>query len=172
VRQEFLATPEDAALVRNTISMTVLRAGEKTNVVPATATAELDCRLLPGEDPAAFRAELAKAIDDPEIEVEVLLSFPPSASDADTALYRAIERVAAAEGLPVVPSVVRGFTDSHFFREKGVTSYGFVPIVETEADERMMHGRNESISLENLREGTRRLVAILRELDAIDGVKE
>lgn len=171
-RQEFLATPEDAALVRNTISMTVLRAGEKTNVVPATAVAELDCRLLPGQSPADFRAELAKAIDDPGIEVEILLSFPPSASETDTALYRAIERVAATEGLPVVPSVVRGFTDSHFFREKGVTSYGFVPIVETEEDERMMHGRDESISLDNLREGTRRLVAILRELDAIDGASQ
>jgi acetylornithine deacetylase/succinyl-diaminopimelate desuccinylase-like protein len=167
-RQQFLTVPEDAALVRNTISMTVLRSGEKTNVVPATASAELDCRLLPGEDPADFRAELAAVIDDAGIEVEVLLSFPPSSSSTDTALYRAIEKVAATEGLPVVPSVVRGFTDSHYFREKGVTSYGFVPIVETEEDERMMHGRDERISLQNLSQGTRRLVEILRALDTID----
>jgi acetylornithine deacetylase/succinyl-diaminopimelate desuccinylase-like protein len=164
-REAFLGVPRDAALVRNTISITVLKAGNKTNVIPPEASAELDVRLLPGEDPKAFVDELRKVVDDDGIELEVLLNFPPSSSPVDTALYRAIERVAQREGLPVIANVLRGFTDSHFFRERGVASYGFLPVVFTEEDEHTMHGIDERLSLENLREGTRRLVEILKELD-------
>lgn len=163
-RRELLSEPRDAALFHDTLSITVLSAGEKTNVVPASATAEIDCRLLPGNEPASFLAKLKSIVDDPTIEFEVLLNFPPSSSPTDTALYDAISEVAAAEQVPVVPSVLRGFTDSHYFREKGVTAYGFTPVVLTEEDEHTMHGLNERISLENLREGTRRLMAILERL--------
>jgi acetylornithine deacetylase/succinyl-diaminopimelate desuccinylase-like protein len=167
-RREFMREPGDAALVRNTISMTVLQGSNKTNVLPASASAELDCRLLPGEDPDAFVERLRALVDDDGIEFTVLLRYPPSSSPVDTALYRAIEQVAASENLRVLPEVLRGFTDSHFFRERGVASYGFVPIEMAEEDERTVHGLDERISLENLREGTRRLVQILRQLDVAE----
>ena len=57
-----------------------------------------------------------------------------------------------------------GFTDSHYFREHGVASYGFVPFVLSEDDEKTVHGVNERVSVENLRDGVRRLVALLRAL--------
>jgi acetylornithine deacetylase/succinyl-diaminopimelate desuccinylase-like protein len=163
-RDEFLRIPRDAALVRNTISITVLQGSGKTNVIPPEASAELDVRLLPGEDPRAFVDTLRSVVADEGVDFEVLLNVPPSSSPIDTELYRAIARVAEREGQPVVPNVLRGFTDSHFFRERGVVSYGFVPVVFTEQDEHTMHGIDERISLENLREGTRRLVEILAEL--------
>lgn len=164
-RAEFLREPRDAALVRNTIAPTVLAAGAKTNVIPRTASADLDCRLLPGEDPDVFLHRLRDVVDDDEIQLEVLLHFPPSSSPTDTALYRAVHRVADAEGLLIVPSVLRGFTDSHYFRERGVTSYGFVPVVLNEEDSHGVHGSNERLSRENIREGTRRLVHILQALE-------
>ena len=167
-REEFLRTPGDAALVRNTISMTVLEGSRKTNVLPRSASAELDCRLLPGEDPDAFVEGLRSVVDDDGIEFALLLRYPPSASPVETNLYRAIESVASREKLSVLPNVLRGFTDSHFFRERGVASYGFVPYETDEEEERTVHGNDERVSLENLREGTRRLVEILRELDALD----
>ncbi len=167
-KAEFLARAEDAALVESTISMTVLKASTKTNVVPASASAELDCRLLPGETPDEFLQSLRETIDD-EIEIEVLLNFAPTSSSIDTPLYRAIERVAAREKAYVVPNVVRGFTDSHFFREKGITTYGFVPVVLADEETRRMHGVDERVPVAELGAGIRRLVEILRELDAGDG---
>ncbi len=163
-RKAFLASPRDAALVRNTISPTVLRGSSKTNVIPSTAIAELDCRLLPGQDADAFLAALKRRVGDEHVRFEVLLRFPPSSSPPETELYRAIEAAAASEGARVVPSVLTGFTDSHWFRERGMVAYGFVPIVLTEAEEQRVHGADERLSVQNLREGTRRLVAILHRL--------
>ena len=83
-RKKFTATPSHNALVRNTISLTVLNGSPKTNVVPASASAQLDCRLLPGEDPQTFLAHLKQLVDDPHIEFSTLLNFPAVASDPDT----------------------------------------------------------------------------------------
>ena len=65
---------------------------------------------------------------------------------------------------PVVPSVIPGFTDSHYFRARGIASYGFVPFLLTDDDEKTVHGLNERVSVDNLRAGVRRLVALLRSL--------
>ena len=161
-RREFLSDSRDAALVRNTIAPTVLNGSHKTNVIPATAGAELDCRLLPGQSPDAFVRSIKSTIDDREIDVEVVLNFPPSSSPADTELFEAIRTIASGEDASIVPSVLRGFTDSHFFREKGIVSYGFTPFDLTSDDLGRMHGIDERISTENLREAIRRLVELLR----------
>ena len=164
-RRAFLRSAHDTALVRNTITPTVLTASPKTNVIPRTASAELDCRLLPGEDPDGFVHAVKKVIGDPEVSVDVLLNFPPSSSPTDTALFRAVQRLAEQEHAPVVPSVLTGFTDSHYFRERGIASYGFVPFALTEDEARREHGVNERLSTDNLRDGTRRLLNLLQALD-------
>ena len=64
----------------------------------------------------------------------------------------------------MVPSVIPGFTDSHYFREQGVASYGFIPFVLTEEEEKTVHGSNERVSIQNLENGVRRLVTLLRAL--------
>ncbi len=166
-RTEFLDRAHDAALVHNTITPTVLTGSQKTNVIPRTASAELDCRLLPGEEPVPFVDTIRHVINDPDVTVDVILNFPPSASPTETQLYTAIERVAAREHMPVIPSVLTGFTDSHYFREKGVTSYGFVPFALNEDEGSREHGINERLSIENLREGTRRLLELLQTLDEV-----
>jgi acetylornithine deacetylase/succinyl-diaminopimelate desuccinylase-like protein len=169
---EFTRNPHQNALVRNTLTPTVLAAGVKTNVIPAEATAELDCRLLPGERPADFLGLLREVIGDPSVRVEPLLSFPASSSDAGSPFMAAVRRLATTElgGAPVVPSVIAGFTDSHYFREHGVASYGFVPFVLTEDDERTVHGVNERVSVDNLRAGVQRLTSLLRALPG-DGAR-
>lgn len=164
-RLAFLDSPRDAALVRNTITPTVLQGSLKTNVIPATASAELDCRLLPDEVPARFVDTIKGVIADPAVTVDVLLNFPPASSPTNTALYTAIGALAARDGAPVVPSVLRGFTDSHYFRDKGITSYGFVPFAVPEDEDRRVHGIDERVSTTNLREGTRRLLELLQTID-------
>src|SRR4029078_5969971 len=81
-----------SALLRNTISITVVRAGYKTNVIPGAAEAELDVRLLPGEDREVFLKELRTGIDDPTVEIVPPATFrPPHHSPTDTELFRIIE---------------------------------------------------------------------------------
>ena len=163
---EFTRNPRQNALIRNTITPTVLAGSPKTNVIPAVASAQLDCRLLPGEKPAEFLAQVREVVGDESIDVEPLLSFPASSSDTDSHFMAAVRRLAATElgGMPVVPSVIPGFTDSHFFREHGIASYGFVPFILDEDEQKRIHGNDERVSVENLRGGTRRLVALIRAL--------
>lgn len=161
-RDAFLADPYDAALVRNTITPTVLAGSTKTNVIPQTASADLDCRLLPSQDPQKFVATLTEVVADPEIAIDVLLNFPPSSSPPAGALYDAIAVLAEDNRAPIAPRVLRGFTDSHYFRAQGIASYGFMPFELSRDDEQRMHGVDERLSVANLRQGIRRLLAVLQ----------
>ncbi len=166
-RAWFLADPEAAALVRDTLTPTVLRGSTKTNVIPATAVAEIDSRLLPGHDCAAFLEAVAERVGDPKVGVEpAAVAFPASASPIDNDFIAAVQRTAAEEEKPaiVLPGLLAGFTDSHWFREKGIDAYGFVPI-EVSAEQRAsMHGPNENVDVAAISAGVHRLVRLLREL--------
>jgi acetylornithine deacetylase/succinyl-diaminopimelate desuccinylase-like protein len=166
-RARFLSEPGRAALVRNTLEITVLEAGRSTNVIPSEARAEIDARLLPGERCEAFAEEVRRAAGTAETELRILLEFESRASPLGTALYRAIEAVAAGGERPavVVPRVIAGFSDAHYFRERGMVAYGFVPRWLDPRDTRGIHGPNERVSLENLSRGVRTLVQILEQLD-------
>jgi len=166
-RQRFLSSPGRAALVRNTIAITVLEGSDQTNVLPGRARAQLDARILPGQHCEDFVAVIERTIADDSIRVEPFLAFTTSSSPVNTPLFRAIQRVAAEmdPGVPVVPRVIAGFTDAHYFRDLGIVAYGFVPRWLPPSETRGIHGPNERISLENLRRGVTTLVRILEALD-------
>lgn len=151
-----------AALLRNTCTITRIEGSTKINVVPPEARAEIDCRLLPDQDPDDFVARLRDIIDDPEIALETIMLFSPAVSSADTNLFRAIESVTQSHfpGATVLPSVQSGFTDSHFTRDLGITSYGFDPFVVAPEDRSGVHGNDERITVENVRRG----VEVMREV--------
>jgi acetylornithine deacetylase/succinyl-diaminopimelate desuccinylase-like protein len=171
-RTRFLEDGGRAALVRNTAAITTLSGGERINVLPAEARAGIDARLLPGESCEQFVEQLRAAVDDPSVSLEVELSFPSAdASPTETPLMEAIARVAAASkpaGV-VVPRVIAGFTDAHWFRARGIVAYGFVPRRLRPAETRGVHGANERISIENLALGVETTLGIVRELDAVEG---
>ena len=153
------------ALTRNTIAVTRLEASDKINVIPAKAIAELDCRLLPDEDAAAFLNKLRGIMDDPAIAIEVIMQGEPAASPADTPLYRVIEDVMCRHfpEAPVVPAVDIGFTDGRFFRRRGIVCYGFTPIITPLEDLDGIHGNDERISVENIQRGVLLMRQILEE---------
>ena len=163
-----LENPGLHALLRNTCSITRLEGSAKINVVPSEAWAELDCRLLPDQDPEAFVADLAAIIGDDHVRIDRILGFTPAVSSTDTELFRAIVKTSAKyfPGARVIPSVSGGFTDSHFFRDKGIVSYGYSPFVITTAERRGVHGNNERISVQNMEQGTRVMIDLVRELAA------
>jgi len=167
-RRRFLHHGPRAALVRNTAALTVLRAGSSTNVVPTQAYAEIDARLLPGERCVDFLHRVRAEIDDPGISISVKLAFESNGSPAETELFDAIASVAAERdpGSFVIPRVIAGFTDAHYFRELGIVAYGFVPRWLPASETRGVHGPNERISVDNLERGVDTLVEIVEVLGA------
>jgi len=157
-----------AALTRNTCSITMLKASDKINVIPPEADAQLDCRLLPDQDVSEFKQELRAALNDPNIKIDELLSFKPAVSSTDTPLYRAIVDVTHRyyPQAAILPAVATGFTDSHFFRDRGIAAYGYAPFLIPHADESGIHGNDERISIQNVRMGTRMMFDIVREMVA------
>ncbi len=156
-RQELMKRPGLYALLHNTISITGLEGTKKVNIIPPIATALLDCRLLPGWTIERWVAEVKRIIDDKDIQVQVVLNFPPAESPVDTSLYAAIAD-AAKELYPragVAQTVSAGFTDSHFFRDKGIVSYGFGAFALGEGDGGRAHGNDERIAVKVFTDGVR-----------------
>src|SRR5947207_11599381 len=141
------------ALLRNTISITGLTASDKTNVIPPVAKAALDVRLLPGQDPQAFLAELARVVADTAVAITPLgPSWPATESPTDTELFRSIE-AAARERTPnalLTTPPLTGFTDSHYFRQLGIVSYGLSPFPLNQTESRGVHGNDERVSLDDV----------------------
>jgi acetylornithine deacetylase/succinyl-diaminopimelate desuccinylase-like protein len=161
-----------SALLRNTISITVVKAGYKTNVIPGTAEAELDVRLLPGEEPAAFLAELRGVIADPTVEIVPPARFRvPNQSPTDTELFRVIERVLARHhpGIPVTTKMLTGATESVLFRPLGVVAYGFTPLLTTSEETATGHGDDERINEATVRRSTGVFYEVVKELCAAPG---
>lgn len=155
VTAEFLGhNPSHYGLIQNTCSMTRLGGSEKINVIPTEAWAELDCRLLPDQDPAEFLDELGGVLGR-DVEVETLLGFTPAVSSSETGLFRSIEEVTQIHfpGANVVPSVLAAFTDSHFLRDLDIIAYGYNPFVIPSQDRAGVHGNDERISIQNVQRG-------------------
>jgi len=146
------------ALLRNTISITGLKGSDKTNVIPPVSTAAIDVRLLPGQDPAAFLADLTRVVGDSAVTIRPQgPNWPATESSTETEMFRAITAVAHARDprALVTTLMLAGFTDSHYFRRLGVASYGLGPFPLTQGDSRGVHGNDERVSLEALRFGVR-----------------
>jgi len=161
--------PSLAALTRTTCSITMLEGSDKINVVPPQASAQLDCRLLPDQDPTAFLRELTGALGDDAISIRRILGFTPAISTTDTDLFRAIQRAIQRHypGAPVIPAVSTGFTDSHFTRDLGIVSYGFNPAIEPAGDGVRTHGNDERVLVEQVKLGTRIMLELVADVTGV-----
>jgi acetylornithine deacetylase/succinyl-diaminopimelate desuccinylase-like protein len=157
--REFLL-PGMANLFLDTVQVTVLRGGERINVVPERASALLDIRLLPETDSAAFLADVKSRLG-PGFEVKVLVTSPPSpASPASGRLYQALRQALGPAG-PVVPTFIAGFTDSRYFRERGIPAYGVTPFQLSPDDSKGIHGTDERIPVREIDRGVERMRRVL-----------
>jgi acetylornithine deacetylase/succinyl-diaminopimelate desuccinylase-like protein len=152
-------------LVRDTISLTMMGGSEQTNVIPSEAWANLDVRLLPGEDPKRFLEMLRKVVNDPEVTVEPVPSVfrTANSSPTDTALYSAIRQAASAyfPEVPVVPRLTSGYTENQRYRPLGIVAYGFTPYTATDVEGSTEHGNDERIRVEEVRRGPRILYDVV-----------
>ncbi len=154
------------ALLGNTASPTVLRAGSKTNVIPGVAEAEIDGRILPGQTEDDFLRELGAVLGE-HVSLGVVHSLPPVVTDPkESSLYSLIHRVMRerAPDAPVVPFVLQGFTDAKAFTSIGSKWYGFAPVKlpPTLRFADMFHGHDERIPVDGLAWGTETLMDVVR----------
>ncbi len=151
-------------LLRDTVSLTVLQGSPQTNVIPDTAYAELDVRLLPGEDPKLFLGQLRSVVADDSIRITPANRFkPPDSSSTDTSLYRLIEQ-AVHQYNPqaiVAPALGGGYTESQMYRQLGITCYGFNTLEVTPEVDATEHAANERVPVEQLRRGVKILYEVV-----------
>src|SRR5262245_9679125 len=159
--------PFARSIIRNTISVTVLQGSNKINVIPPAAYAEIDTRVTPGEELDRLIAELRGVIKDDSIKIEPMLSFDANASPTDSELVKAVAAV-GKQRYPdaiIAHPILAGFTDSHYFRDLGVMSYGFSPFV---APPRELgggyHGNDERIGKKAYVEGVRFFYEVVERL--------
>jgi acetylornithine deacetylase/succinyl-diaminopimelate desuccinylase-like protein len=152
-------------LLHDTIALTMLKGSEQTNVIPPEAWANLDVRLLPGDDPKEFLATIRRVVNDPNVSVEPLEpDFRlANASPTNTALYAAIQKVSAQyfPGTPVIPRLDSGYTENQRYRPLGINSYGFNPYTATDEESSTEHGNDERIRVEEVQRGFRVLYDVV-----------
>jgi len=135
------------AQLRTTCVATRLAAGHANNALPQTATANVNCRMLPDERPEDVIATLLRVVDDTAVAVSPAMTPVPSPpSPLVPEVLEPVERITAAmwPGVPVVPSMETGATDGLWLRNAGIPVYGIsgVPLDE---DDIRAHGRDERI---------------------------
>ncbi|WP_198680916.1 M20/M25/M40 family metallo-hydrolase [Lentzea terrae] len=151
------------ATLRDTANPTMLSAGYKANVIPSTAEATVDCRILPGRE-EAFDRELAELLG-PDVERE-WIGLPPVETTFDGALVDAMTASIIAEdpGARVLPYMLSGGTDAKSFQQLGIRNFGFAPLkLPSDLDfSGLFHGVDERVPVDALKFGVRVLDRFLR----------
>ena len=155
------------AMTRDTMTPTVLRAGEQANVAPDLAEATVDVRLLPDTDGQALveRIRAAVAGDGVTIEAGAVPDTTP-ASLTGSPMYKAMA-ASVQKHLPgaiTAPFLTPVATDSRFFRRRGVDAYGLLPVVLTQRELDGIHGVDERISAEGLTLGVKIALDVLLQM--------
>jgi acetylornithine deacetylase/succinyl-diaminopimelate desuccinylase-like protein len=151
-------------LLHNTVNATIIRGGDKVNVIPAEITVDLDGRLLPGFTPDDMLRELRALVGD-EVELEVV-EYDPGPSEPDMGLFdtlAAILRECDPDGIPT-PLLLSAVTDARFFSRLGIQTYGFLPMQLPEDFDFVstLHAADERIPVAAVEFGANAIYALLR----------
>jgi len=138
-------------------------------VVPARASALLDCRLLPGTTPEQIIAELRRLVgQDPAISFDTISYTAAYGSPWDDPFFDALARHVVGDRRDAVagPVLSIGFTDSIYARRVGTRAYGLVPFEVTQEEAELMHAPGERVSTANVTRGLRVLFGAVLEVAA------
>lgn len=166
VIERLSANPAYNAQLRTTCVATMVQAGHAENALPQSAKATVNCRILPHDDPDEVERLLTQAVGNDKIVVRNLgkpLRSPASPLNGD--LVKTVESVTQAmwPGVPVVPAMSTGATDSRFMRNAGIPMYGVTGMFLDPADARA-HGLDERIEIQRLYDGREFLYRLVSEL--------
>lgn len=157
--------PNYNAMLRTTCVVTMINGGHADNALPQTATATVNCRILPGEDPEKIKQTLIDVFADNSITVNATNPAkisPPSPLDAE--VFGPIEKLTKQMwNIPVVPTMSTGATDGAYLRNSGIPTYGVSGLFADINDVRA-HGRDERIGVKSFYEGQEFLYQLTRAL--------
>ncbi|MFL5003143.1 MAG: M20/M25/M40 family metallo-hydrolase, partial [Xanthobacteraceae bacterium] len=160
------ARPVYNAQMRTTCVATMLDAGHAENALPQTARATVNCRIVPDEPVEAVEQTLARVLDDPMIGISAkgkAVSSPPSPINAE--LMQTVARISTElwPGVPLVPTMSTGYTDSRWLRNAGIPAYG-VSGLFSDPGNNGVHGLNEQIRISDLHAGREFLYRLVKAL--------
>jgi acetylornithine deacetylase/succinyl-diaminopimelate desuccinylase-like protein len=165
--------PNYNALLRTTCVATMISGGHADNALPQQATATVNCRILPGQDPVMIKETLIKVFDDKGITVTAKNDAnmsPPSPLNPD--VFKPIETITQKlwPGVPVVPTMSTGATDGAHLRNAGIPTYGVCGIFGDITDSRA-HGKDERVNVKAYYEGQEFLYQLVKEMSQKTSVK-
>ena len=153
LERELSRRPQTNAAIRTTTAPTIVEGGVKDNVLPASARAVVNFRIIPGDTVAGVVEHVRQTIDDPTIAVRVLGegTEPSPLSDPDAPAFTAVARAIRATfpGTLVTPFVSLGATDARYYAVISPNVYRFAPMHMRQDDLPRVHGTNERIAVEN-----------------------
>ncbi|MFL5701273.1 MAG: M20/M25/M40 family metallo-hydrolase [Ktedonobacteraceae bacterium] len=143
-------------ILHNTVNVTIIRGGEKNNVIPSEIVAVMDGRLLPGFSPDDMVSELQQLCGH-EVRFEVT-SYDPGPNEPDMGLFPILAGIlseADPQGTPL-PLLMPAVTDGRFFARLGIQTYGFLPMILPEGFNftETIHAADERIPVEAVDFGT------------------
>jgi acetylornithine deacetylase/succinyl-diaminopimelate desuccinylase-like protein len=144
------------AMVSNTITPTMLKAGQKVNVIPSAAEANIDCRLLPGQTSEDVIREV-KAITGPDIELEVTGRTNGAEFSTETPFYKCLVDATHTMDITgmIIPMLSTGATDASEYQRAGIKVYGFTPGILPQGFPIMglAHGHDERVPISYIESG-------------------
>ena len=161
-------SPYHNALMRTTCVATRLEGGHADNALPQTARATVNCRILPGTPAGEVQATLVKVIADDGITITSLAPAKPSPpSPLQPDLMGPVEEVTRElwPGVPVLPMMGTGATDSLYLRQVGIRAYG-VSGLFGDVDDNRAHGRDERVGVRQLYDGREFLYRLVKRLSS------
>lgn len=162
------AVPQYHGMTRNTWAATRVDAGQSNNTIPQAARAIVNCRMLPGESPEGLERLMNEVVADGRIEVRpAVVAKPSPPSPLTPEVMDAVESVTEQmwPGVPVVPVMGIGATDSLYFRAAGIPMYG-VSGIFLDVDDVRAHAPDERILIQSYYEGQEFLYRLVRALSS------
>jgi len=173
-----VANPNDAAasavlgkdatyhsMLRTTCVATLAEAGHANNALPQKATANINCRIAPGETVDAVRATIEATVADPAVKVTLVppIRPTPGSPPLDPKVVEPARKLAAEmfPGVPMVPTMSTGASDGIFLFARGIPTYG-IPGIFDDADFGGIHGLNEHINVRSVYDGRDYLYRLVR----------
>ncbi|WKK83334.2 M20/M25/M40 family metallo-hydrolase [Marivirga arenosa] len=156
VRKQIEREPFLSSLLTNTVTVTnIYNPPGPPNQVSTSATAVLDCRLVPGTSSKSFIRYIERKLDNENIEISVIAESPEAEPSKLNKYYKAIEKSISVSypEAETIPFLFPATSDNSLFRSYDIPSYGFIPAVVTERDINSIHGSNERIGVEVLKSG-------------------